>query len=320
MTDRIADIPPLERKDGIILFLSRINEIERTVVLNRSERSCRLQLEPRERPLSREIPRGRLVKIFAYARTEESSFHGRPTDRERPLIGTPRSSHPLASLGILWPLIISELASNNHRHAMHPSTKLESSRTTAASIIDLTNRADVSWPHPFHALTNSHPLDEKLSKRPKTRPTVSRSISISIYTTQTVPPSLPLPPTVDPSITNRIRMCPVFLLPPPRPPLFFFLFFLFFPPDTRFEYTRLPNEADEDPRCTPPAGSPTRAAETRGKRGARPGYEWKYVFNGSKVGIVAPSGVGGPSPASLSCRASQSLQRETSNLNKSNHV
>lgn len=320
MTDRIADIPPLERKDGIILFLSRINEIERTVVLNRSERSCRLQLEPRERPLSREIPRGRLVKIFAYARTEESSFHGRSTDRERPLIGTPRSSHPLASLGILWPLIISELASNNHRHAMHPSTKLESSRTTAASIIDLTNRADVSWPHPFHALTNSHPLDEKLSKRPKTRPTVSRSISISIYTTQTVPPSLPLPPTVDPSITNRIRMCPVFLLPPPRPPLFFFLFFLFFPPDTRFEYTRLPNEADEDPRCTPPAGSPTRAAETRGKRGARPGYEWKYVFNGSKVGIVAPSGVGGPSPASLSCRASQSLQRETSNLNKSNHV
>lgn len=229
MTDRIADIPPLERKDGIILFLSRINEIERTVVLNRSERSCRLQLEPRERPLSREIPRGRLVKIFAYARTEESSFHGRSTDRERPLIGTPRSSHPLASLGILWPLIISELASNNHRHAMHPSTKLESSRTTAASIIDLTNRADVSWPHPFHALTNSHPLDEKLSKRPKTRPTVSRSISISIYTTQTVPPSLPLPPTVDPSITNRIRMCPVFLLPPPPPSSFLFPFFPFFP-------------------------------------------------------------------------------------------
>lgn len=229
MTDRIADIPQLERKDGIILFLSRINEIERTVVLNRFERSCRLQLEPRERPLSREIPRGRLVKIFAYARTEESSFHGRSTDRERPLIGTPRSSHPLASLGILWPLIISELASNNHRHAMHPSTKLESSRTTAASIIDLTNRADVSWPHPFHALTNSHPLDEKLSKRPKTRPTVSRSISISIYTTQTVPPSLPLPPTVDPSITNRIRMCPVFLLPPPPPSSFLFPFFPFFP-------------------------------------------------------------------------------------------
>lgn len=237
MTDRIADIPQLERKDGIILFLSRINEIERTVVLNRSERSCRLQLEPRERPLSREIPRGRLVKIFAYARTEESSFHGRPTDRERPLIGTPRSSHPLASLGILWPLIISELASNNHRHAMHPSTKLESSRTTAASIIDLTNRADVSWPHPFHALTNSHPLDEKLSKRPKTRPTVSRSISISIYTTQTVPPSLPLPPTVDPSITNRIRMCPVFLLPPPAL-LFSFFFFSFFFHQTHGSSTR----------------------------------------------------------------------------------
>lgn len=40
MTDRIADIPQLERKDGIILFLSRINEIERTVVLN----SIRAQL------------------------------------------------------------------------------------------------------------------------------------------------------------------------------------------------------------------------------------------------------------------------------------
>lgn len=319
MTDRIADIPPLERKDGIILFLSRINEIERTVVLNRSERSCRLQLEPRERPLSREIPRGRLVKIFAYARTEESSFHGRSTDRERPLIGTPRSSHPLASLGILWPLIISELASNNHRHAMHPSTKLESSRTTAASIIDLTNRADVSWPHPFHALTNSHPLDEKLSKRPKTRPPSPAPFpSLFIPLKQSPPPSPFLPRSI-----RRLRTgyaCVPCFFSPPRPPLFFFLFFLFFPPDTRFEYTRLPNEADEDPRCTPPAGSPTRAAETRGKRGARPGYEWKYVFNGSKVGIVAPSGVGGPSPASLSCRASQSLQRETSNLNKSNHV
>lgn len=226
MTDRIADIPPLERKDGIILFLSRINEIERTVVLNRSERSCRLQLEPRERPLSREIPRGRLVKIFAYARTEESSFHGRPTDRERPLIGTPRSSHPLASLGILWPLIISELASNNHRHAMHPSTKLESSRTTAASIIDLTNRADVSWPHPFHALTNSHPLDEKLSKRPKTR----LPLHFHLYLYHSNSPPLPPPSSHGRSVdyepdTHVSRVSS----PPPPPSSFLFPFFPFFP-------------------------------------------------------------------------------------------
>lgn len=227
MTDRIADIPPLERKDGIILFLSRINEIERTVVLNRSERSCRLQLEPRERPLSREIPRGRLVKIFAYARTEESSFHGRSTDRERPLIGTPRSSHPLASLGILWPLIISELASNNHRHAMHPSTKLESSRTTAASIIDLTNRADVSWPHPFHALTNSHPLDEKLSKRPKTRPPSPAPFpSLFIPLKQSPPPSPFLPRSIR-RLRTGYACVPCFFSPPP-PSSFLFSFFPFF--------------------------------------------------------------------------------------------
>lgn len=229
MTDRIADIPPLERKDGIILFLSRINEIERTVVLNRSERSCRLQLEPRERPLSREIPRGRLVKIFAYARTEESSFHGRPTDRERPLIGTPRSSHPLASLGILWPLIISELASNNHRHAMHPSTKLESSRTTAASIIDLTNRERTFLgPIPFtrsriHIRSTKNYQSDQRRGPPSPAPFPSLFIPL-----KQSPPSLPLPPTVDPSITNRIRMCPVFLLPPP-PSSLLFSFFPFFP-------------------------------------------------------------------------------------------
>lgn len=235
MTDRIADIPQLERKDGIILFLSRINEIERTVVLNRSERSCRLQLEPRERPLSREIPRGRLVKIFAYARTEESSFHGRSTDRERPLIGTPRSSHPLASLGILWPLIISELASNNHRHAMHPSTKLESSRTTAASIIDLTNRADVSWPHPFHALTNSHPLDEKLSKRPKTR----LPLHFHLYLYHSNSPPLPPPSSHGRSVdyepdTHVSRVSS----PPPPALLFSFSFFSFFSHQTHGSSTR----------------------------------------------------------------------------------
>lgn len=237
MTDRIADIPPLERKDGIILFLSRINEIERTVVLNRSERSCRLQLEPRERPLSREIPRGRLVKIFAYARTEESSFHGRSTDRERPLIGTPRSSHPLASLGILWPLIISELASNNHRHAMHPSTKLESSRTTAASIIDLTNRADVSWPHPFHALTNSHPLDEKLSKRPKTRPPSPAPFpSLFIPLKQSPPPSPFLPRSIR-RLRTGYACVPCFFSPPPAL-LFSFFFFSFFFHQTHGSSTR----------------------------------------------------------------------------------
>lgn len=238
----------------------------------------------------------------------------RQTERET----TYRDPAIESSVSVTWnPLIISELASNNHRHAMHPSTKLESSRTTTASIIDLTNRADVSWPHPFHAFTNSHPLDEKLSKRPKTRPTVSRSISISIYTTQTVPP--PPSPFLPRSI-RRLRTgyacVPCFFSPPPSS--FLFPFFPFFP--TR--HTVRVHEATER-GCrgsSPPAGSPTRAAETRGKRGARPGYEWKYVFNGSKVGIVAPSGVGGPSPASLSCRASQSLQRETSNLNKSNHV
>lgn len=71
----------------------------------------------------------------------------------------------------------------------------------------------------------------------------------------------------------------------------------------------------------PPAGSLTRAPKTGGKRGARPGYEWKYVFNGSKVGTAAPSGVGAKRAIPcLSPRTSQSLQRETSNLNKSNHV
>lgn len=229
MTDRIADIPPLERKDGIILFLSRINEIERTVVLNRSERSCRLQLEPRERPLSREIPRGRLVKIFAYARTEESSFHGRSTDRERPLIGTPRSSHPLASLGILWPLIISELASNNHRHAMHPSTKLESSRTTAASIIDLTNRERTFLgPIPFTRSrihirsTKNYQSDQRRGHR------LPLHFHLYLYHSNS-PPPLPPPSSHGRSVdyepdTHVSRVSS----PPPPPSSFLFSFFPFF--------------------------------------------------------------------------------------------
>lgn len=230
MTDRIADIPPLERKDGIILFLSRINEIERTVVLNRSERSCRLQLEPRERPLSREIPRGRLVKIFAYARTEESSFHGRSTDRERPLIGTPRSSHPLASLGILWPLIISELASNNHRHAMHPSTKLESSRTTAASIIDLTNRERTFLgPIPFtrsriHIRSTKNYQSDQRRGPPSPAPFPSLFIPLK----QSPPPSPFLPRSIR-RLRTGYACVPCFFSPPPPPSSFLFPFFPFFP-------------------------------------------------------------------------------------------
>lgn len=238
MTDRIADIPQLERKDGIILFLSRINEIERTVVLNRFERSCRLQLEPRERPLSREIPRGRLVKIFAYARTEESSFHGRSTDRERPLIGTPRSSHPLASLGILWPLIISELASNNHRHAMHPSTKLESSRTTAASIIDLTNRERTFLgPIPFtrsriHIRSTKNYQSDQRRGPPSPAPFPSLFIPLK----QSPPPSPFLPRSIR-RLRTGYACVPCFFSPPPAL-LFSFSFFSFFSYQTHGSSTR----------------------------------------------------------------------------------
>lgn len=93
------------------------------------ERSCRLQFEPRERPLSREIPRDRLVKIFAYA--EESS------DRDV-------SSVPTESI-----LVISD------RRA--PSIRQRNSSRCG-------HRSDVSRPVHFYTLTNLHPLDKNYQR------------------------------------------------------------------------------------------------------------------------------------------------------------
>lgn len=124
-------------------------EIDRCDVESLIERSCRLQFE---RPLSREIPRDRLVKIFAYA--EESSSE-RPRRCHRRVI---RSNI----------LIISD------RHATRQPSVNE---TRVVADIDPTP-IDVSRPVlPLHA----HQFTSARQKLPK--PSKMRPVTISIYTT-----------------------------------------------------------------------------------------------------------------------------------------
>lgn len=121
-------------------------EIDRSDVESLIERSCRLQFE---RPLSREIPRDRLVKIFAYA--EESSDRDAVIDV---------SSVPI--------LIISD------RHATRQPSVNE---TRVVADIDPTP-IDVSRPVlPLHA----HQFTSARQKLPK--PSKMRPVTISIYTT-----------------------------------------------------------------------------------------------------------------------------------------
>lgn len=161
----------------------------------------------------------------------------------------------------------------------HPSTKLESSRAT--DIDHRSNEPRMFLVPSFYTLTNLHPLDKNYQSDQ------TRS-SISIYTTRIVP--LPFLPRSIRRLRTGYACVPCFFFP-----LSSFSFLFFHQTPVRVHKTRT---LSDPPLRAPPAGSLTRAPKTRGKRGARPGYEWKYVFNGSKVGIVAPSGVRGPSPVS----------------------
>lgn len=138
-------------------------EIDRCDVESLIERSCRLQFE---RPLSREIPRDRLVKIFAYA--EESSSE-RPRRCHRRVI---RSNI----------LIISD------RHATRQPSVNE---TRVVADIDPTP-IDVSRPVlPLHA--------HQFTSSTKITKAIEDAARHYLYLYDSSP--------VDPSITNRMRMC-----------------------------------------------------------------------------------------------------------------
>lgn len=136
-------------------------EIDRSDVESLIERSCRLQFE---RPLSREIPRDRLVKIFAYA--EESSDRDAVIDV---------SSVPI--------LIISD------RHATRQPSVNE---TRVVADIDPTP-IDVSRPCITFARSPIYIRSTKITKA------IEDAARHYLYLYDSSP--------VDPSITNRMRMC-----------------------------------------------------------------------------------------------------------------
>lgn len=228
-------------------------EIDRCDVESLIERSCRLQFE---RPLSREIPRDRLVKIFAYA--EESSSE-RPRRCHRRVIRS--NPHNIRSSRDAPTIRQRNSSRCGHRSNSH---RCFSSRITFAR----------------------SPIYIRSTKITKAIEDAARHY---LYLYDSSP--------VDPSITNRMRMCFFF------PLLFLFPFSFsssFFSAKSWWNVGGMLLLRTLDRWLENKKGK-------RRKRRQRPGYEWKICLTVPKLVPSSHRPFGGSSLPYLSLSLSLSL-------------